>query len=215
MQGYSTDMAICQTESLMLPALPVVASQSVLHLHSHSSRLSYPTMSSACLICIIDSFQYPDMHVGNPVGLANPTLSRGGNSIPGYAVQQNRNAATQSQSDGSRAAALAAVAPAPAAHAPQISALPTALLVRSKTPLSAAIEKVPVQRPAPAAVSDVALQVIDVHPSRSYQLAMTDAKSLSVAGEMLLPAPGPGQALRGCSRPRPRPRRAGGGGGPQ
>ncbi|MCJ1360363.1 MAG: hypothetical protein MMC33_010368, partial [Icmadophila ericetorum] len=59
------------------------------------------------------------------------------------------------------AAALAAVAPAPAAHAPQISALPTALLVRSKTPLSAAIEKVPVQRPAPAAVSDVALQVID------------------------------------------------------
>ncbi|CAK0783859.1 hypothetical protein CVIRNUC_007059 [Coccomyxa viridis] len=50
---------------------------------------------------------------GNPVGLANPTLSRGGNSIPGYAVQQNRNAATQSQSDGSRSSSTSSSSPSP------------------------------------------------------------------------------------------------------
>ena len=106
------------------------------------------------------------------------------------------------------AAAPAAIVPAPAARAPQTSALPTALLVRSMTTIGHIIEITPVKSPAPAALPAVALQVMDLHLGRNHQLTMTDATALSAAGEMLLPAPAPGPGLSRFARllaPAPAP----------
>ena len=55
---------------------------------------------------------------------------------------------------------------------------------------------------------DVVLQVMNLHPGRTYQLTMVDATCLSVAGEMLLPAPAPGPGLARFARllaPAPAP----------
>ena len=62
--------------------------------------------------------------------------------------------------------------------------------------------------PASAALPALASQAMDLHPGRSYQLTKIDATSLSVAGEMLLPAPAPGPSLARFARllaPAPAP----------